>query len=163
MSARPSTVDGLVSALANSLRAKVLELSRAEQHRASFVFREDRAPGWRAASPADTAWAIHLARALHAATDPTALDLLASLRHDERTLDEIALAVRPRGDRLAAGAWIGDLASAGLVSRDLETDRVSLAPLGEAIVDLLETAAAIAAAPIEDPLTAQSGGAGPEP
>lgn len=143
MSRDLGAADALVASVAAALRQRVGELARAEAQRASFVFREGVA-GRTPAAAEEPAWVVHLARAVHAATEPSALDLLRSLRGEPRTTGEIALSVRPGGDRLAAGAWIGDLAAAGLVGRDLETDAVALAPLGEAILDLLEAAGRLA-------------------
>ena len=40
-------------------------------------------------------------------------------------------------DRLVAADRVGRLASAGLVGRELESDRVALTPLGEALLDLV--------------------------
>lgn len=154
--------DALLERLAEGLRGRVHDLRRAEEQRASFVFREGRGPGRPPSEADDRGWIIHLAHALHAASAPASLDLLASLRREDRTLDEIALTSRPGGDRLAASAWIGDLAAAGLVSRELESDVVSLAPLGGAIVELLEAIAARAAEPTEvTRATLGAGGGGP--
>jgi len=144
VSSGQAIVDELLDALSAALRARISDLSRGEARRASFVFAET-SPARGPARPSEVAWEIHLARALHAATEPAALDLLSGLRHEARTIDEIALTVHPRGDRLAAAAWIGDLAAARLVGRDLETDIVSLAPLGAAIVELVESVVAGAA------------------
>ena len=147
----------LLEALAASLRARIGEVGLAEERRASFVFGQDRAVGDRLGDPADRAWVVHLARVLHAATDPGSLELLTSLRLEDRTPGEIALASRSGGDPLAARSWIGDLAAAGLVRHELESDTVSLAPLGLAILKLLEEVGALAG----DTLEAASPVAGP--
>jgi hypothetical protein len=42
------------------------------------------------------------------------------------------------GDRVALAARVGALAAAGLVGRELESDRVTATPLGEAVLDLID-------------------------
>lgn len=146
------TADDLLDAVALALRDRVADLARADAARVAFVFGDGRGPARAAGDLEGAAWASHLSRALHLATSPATLDLLRDLGAGDRTIADMTDTTSPGGDRLATGAWVGDLAAAGLVGRDLETDRVARAPLGTAVVELLDALAQRAAvAPAENP------------
>jgi hypothetical protein len=78
---------------------------------------------------------------LAAACDPTTIRFLHTVRGDGRTIESLApagmLGLDP-GDRVALAARVGALAAAGLVGRELESDRVTATPLGEAVLDLID-------------------------
>lgn len=157
-----SDADALLDALVAALRRWVGERRRAEERLASFAFDErppgvvpspttapepgQRAdPGGGAAAEVPVAWRYYLLQTLRVAGDPAVIALLERLRDSPRRLDDLAESARlargagaaTAGDRIATADWIGGLAAAGLVSRELEADRVALAPLGSAVLDLL--------------------------
>ncbi len=139
---RVDAADDLLDRLATAVRARVRARQAAELRLGSFVFRE----GPEGARPAPTAvpdaasvdWRFFVLRALAVVGDPDAVRFLEAVRSDGLPLDDLMSVVEPQiADRLVAGDLVGGLASAGLVGRDLESDRVSLLPLGEAILDLV--------------------------
>ena len=76
--------------------------------------------------------------ALGTLDDPDALRILEALRTGRRSPDALARIVEPAApDPVAAADRVARLAAAGLVGRDLETGQVTLAPLGESILDLV--------------------------
>jgi hypothetical protein len=91
--------------------------------------------------PAPTSWGPLAIQILAAACDPTTIRFLRAARGDGRTIESLAsagmLALDP-GDRVALAARVGALAAAGLVGRELESDRVTSTPLGEAVLALLD-------------------------
>ncbi|MFZ5853456.1 MAG: hypothetical protein ACOYXS_02990 [Chloroflexota bacterium] len=143
--------DALLEALAAGLRRRVAEQRRAEARLADFAFREAEPSAGPAAAPPSaasrsaapagtTAWRYYLLRTLRSAGEAETLALLEMLRDGPRPIAGLAVpsAAAPwAGDRVAGADWIGGLAAAGLVSRELETDRVALAPLGSALLDLV--------------------------
>ena len=148
----PGVVDGrcapaeaaeaLLERLATAVRTRVAARQAAERRLASFAFHEpspsDRSG--RVSVPDETPvdWRYFMLRALGVLGDPDAVRVLAALREKDRTLDELTGMLEPgERDRLAAGDRVGVLASAGLVGRELESDRVALTPLGEALLDLV--------------------------
>jgi hypothetical protein len=131
--------EALLAALVTSLGRRVREQRRAEERLSAFAFHEAGAGpapepvaevGIEAAEAVD--WDHYLARTLRAAGEGGVLALLRRLRDGERRLAELG------DDRLAAADRIGALATAGLVARELDGDRVSLAPLGEALLALID-------------------------
>src|SRR3990170_801542 len=124
----------VLDALAVNLRARVREQRRAEERLASFAFRE----GGRVVGPVEsgaapaTDWRYYLARTFREASEPATLALLLRLRPAERSLGDLG------EDRLAVADQVGRLATAGLVSRPLDSELVSLAPLGEAVLALYD-------------------------
>lgn len=136
--------DDVVDRLAAALRAHIDGRRRADERLASFAFseRSDRSPsaggagGGAVAAAGD--WRHFAARTLRLAGDPGTIRLLDGLRDGAVATADLAAALDPaeRG-RLALIDRIGDLAAAGLVARELERDEVSLAPLGEAVLDLV--------------------------
>ena len=137
--------EALLEALAAGLRRRVAEQRRAEERLADFAFREAAPAGGGAAAAAPrpgapagtTAWRSYLLRTLRSAGEAETLALLETLRDGPRPLAGLAAGQPWAGDRVAAADWIGGLAAAGFVSRELETDRVALAPLGAALLDLV--------------------------
>lgn len=130
--------DALLDALAGGLRRRVTERGRAERRLADFVFREGSPDAGAGTTPSPADWRHFVARTLAAAGEPGTIELLERLSGGDRPIAE--LAGRPEaggGGRLASVDWIGGLASAGLVGRDLETDRVGLTDLGAAVLALV--------------------------
>ena len=137
---------------ATALRGRVSEQRRLEDRLASFVFGPAARPGRAAGAPAGlqgdaVAWRYYLARMLRRAGDPAALELLARLRASPVDLDELRGAGAWGADPAALADWIGELATAGLVSREIESGHVELAPLGAALLGLVEEIERRAAGP----------------
>jgi hypothetical protein len=145
VAARP---DELVGRVAAALRARVEAQHRAEERLASFAFTETAPAGGRhdagdrardAAEPAGTDWLYFLLRSLRLLGEPDTVRLLRRLREGGRQLSDVAaLAGSGRADRLAAADRVGELAAAGFVVRELESDVVVLAPLGAALLELVD-------------------------
>jgi hypothetical protein len=125
--------EGLLAAVAATLGRRVREQRGAEERLAAFAFHETTAAAG-VSEAADEAidWDHYLARTLRSAGEPGVLALLRRLRDGERRLAELG------ADRLATADRVGALATAGLVAREFDGDRVSLAPLGEALLALVE-------------------------
>lgn len=144
--------DALLERLATAVRTRVDARQAAEMRLASFAFDErpanDRS-GWTAvADEAPVDWRYFVLRALGALGDPDTVRVLDALRGEDRPLEALMGTTEPAvRDRLAAGDRVGGLASAGLVGRELESDRVSLTPLGEALLDLVAALERRAGAP----------------
>jgi hypothetical protein len=134
-------VEDMVARLSAALRVRVDAERRAQDRLASFAFSEQaptRQPGLDEPGAADIDWQYFVARTLRIVGEPKTLAVLDALRGDALPLDELAGLLEPgTRDRLAFSDWIGGLASAGLVTRELESNRVSIAPLGEALADLV--------------------------
>ena len=130
--------ESLLAAVAAGLGQRVREQRGAEERLAAFAFHEttvapDAAvPGTPEAAAGAVDWDHYLARTLRAAGEPGVLALLRRLRDGERRLAELG------ADRLAAADRVGALATAGLVAREFDGDRVSLAPLGDALLALVD-------------------------
>ncbi len=145
-----SAADDTLEALAAGLRRRVDEQRRAEERLADFAFSETGAaqPSGRATTTAPpapvTAWRYYVARTLHAAGEPGTLQLLERLRGGgpvtiaELAADDAGVGDRVAGDRAAVADVIGGLAVVGFVTRDLETNRVALAPLGFAVLGIVD-------------------------
>ncbi len=132
-----------IESLAAAVRSRIEGQRRAEEHLAAFAFTEGPGDGHAAASPGSVDWRFHVARALHAVADPASLDLLILIAGSGLTIDELMEQAAARvaaltSDRLAIAEWVSGLAAAGVVVRQLETDRVRLTPLGEALVALVD-------------------------
>ena len=159
-----SPTDELLGRIAAALRSRVLAQRRAEERLGSFAFSErplagpGTAPGAGAAlgvgaAPGDssatgqlipmatesgTDWTWFVGRALRLVGDPAVLHLLEALRDGALPLEMLAgLPSTVTTDRVALSDQLGGLATAGLVVRELESNRVSLAPLGEALLQLV--------------------------
>lgn len=133
-----TAADALLDALAEGLRRRVTERGRAERRLADFVFREGSADPGEGATPSAADWRHFVARTLAAAGEPGTIDLLERLSAGDLPIDELSgRRTAGGGDRLATIDRIGGLASAGLVGRDLETDRVGLTDLGAAVLALV--------------------------
>lgn len=136
------TADALLERLAEAVRMRVAGRLAAETRLASFAFAERAAAdrsGWPSEGPVDPPDLGYFVRcALGALGDPDTVRILDALRSDDRPLGALMAAIAPAiRDRLVASDRIGGLASAGLVGRDLESDRVALTPLGMALLDLV--------------------------
>lgn len=129
----------VLDALADGLRRRAEEQRRAEERLADFAFTERTAGAAGVAAPATgSAWRYHVGRTLRTAGDLGVLDLLGALRGGPRAVAEVAAGAPFGGDRAATADWLGGLAAAGFVTREIEADRVALAPLGAAVLDLVE-------------------------
>lgn len=149
-----ASLDAVLEALAAGLRRRVDEQRRAEERLASFAFVERPVPsGDHHTSPAATAWRYHIIRTLRLTGDPEILALLEILRGGARPLAELVTGGTVAGDRVAAADWIGGLSASGFVTRELETDRVTLAPLGIAVLDLVGELERLLAAAGDQPAT----------
>jgi len=133
-------VDGeaLLDAVARGIRRRVEEQARAEERLARFVFREGEpvAPTPGGATASD--WRYFVARTLREAGEPGTLALLERIGPDGRRLAELADGPPGSTDRSALADRVGRLSQAGLLGRELETDRVTLTPLGEALLALAD-------------------------
>lgn len=133
--------DALLDALAGGLRRRVTERGLAERRLADFVFREGSPDATAGTTPSPADWRHFVGRTLAAAGEPGTIELLERLSGGDLPIDELAELAGHRGagggGRLASVDWIGGLASAGLVGRDLETDRVGLTDLGAAVLALV--------------------------
>ncbi|GAC1662791.1 MAG: hypothetical protein NVS9B8_00660 [Candidatus Limnocylindrales bacterium] len=136
------TADALLERRAEAVRMRVAGRRAAEARLASFAFAE-RAPSdrsrWPSPGPDDSPDLGYFIRcALGALGDPDTVRILYALRAEDQALAALMGVVAPAiRDRLVASDRIGGLASAGLVGRDLESDRVALTPLGMALLDLV--------------------------
>ena len=129
--------DELLEAFASALRSWVRRQAVAEERLTSFAFREGQAA---IEVPTPTSFGPLATQILAAACDPATIRFLRAVRGDGRTIESLApagmLGLDP-GDRVAVAARVGALAAAGLVGRELESDRVTATPLGEAVLDLI--------------------------
>lgn len=134
--------DVLLDRLALAVRVRVAGRRAAETRLAEFAFTEKRAGDGPDRAAAGLAGASDLGyfvrRALAALGDPAAVQVLGALRQGDRPLDGLMSLIEPAvRDRLVASDLVGGLASAGLASRDLESDQVALTSLGMALLDLV--------------------------
>ncbi len=144
--------DELLDRLAAAVAARVRGRRTAEERLGAFAFREEPSngrPGEIAAAapsttgavvpgPAPVDWRYFVVRALGALDDPDVIRILEALPPDGRPFGELVGLVEPAvPDRVAAADRVGRLAAAGLVGRDLESDLVSLLPLGEVLLELV--------------------------
>lgn len=134
--------DALLDRLATALRTRVDAQRTAETRLASFVFTEQPTNGRADVRPeaADAAidWRYYVLRALRVIAEPDSVRLLDNVRGEGQPFDALVRLFEPTArDRLAVGDRVGRLAAVGLVGRELASDRVSLTPLGEALLDLL--------------------------
>jgi hypothetical protein len=132
------TDDALAEAvghIASGLRARAAQVARAEAQLAAFAWKEDDAGTQ--ASEGGMGLSAMLVRAVRWALDGDTYPVLRALAVDgDATVG--TLAGRMGVDRLAAVDRVGAWTQAGLVGRDLETDRVGLTELGVGIVELME-------------------------
>jgi hypothetical protein len=132
--------DALLDRLGEAIRGRVDSRLAAETRLASFAFGES--PSTPPSGPPEAAatdWQYFTTRALAAVAEPDAFPILEALRGDGLPLPSLERLVSPLGrDRLAVADRIGDLAAAGLVGRELESDIVALTPLGEALLGLID-------------------------
>ena len=134
--------EAILDRLATALRTRVDAQRTAEMRLASFAFSEQPASGRADVTPEATDvaidWRYYVLRALRVIAEPDSVQLLDDVRGDGRPLDELVRLFEPAArDRLAVGDRVGRLAAVGLLGRELASDRVSLTPLGEALLDLL--------------------------
>ena len=132
----------LLDRIATAMRTGVASQRTAEMHLASFAFSEqpagDRSGRAAVAGELPVDWRYFVLRALRTVSEPETVLLLEGVRGSGRPLDElVGLFERTSQDRLATADRVRQLAAAGLVGRDLESDRVSLTPLGTALLDLV--------------------------
>lgn len=121
--------------IADGLQQRVRELAQAEEQLARFAFTEAAAdPDRRAGVPP---WRHFVTRILAVAGDPDAMRLLQHLAEEGPTT-VVALGNWLEADRLAVVDRLNHLTHVGCVTRDLETDRVTLSALGMALVTLVD-------------------------
>lgn len=144
--------DELLDRLAAAIAARVRGRRTAEERLGAFAFHEEPSNGrpgeiagvarstTSAAVPgsAPVDWRYFAVRALGVLADPELLRILEAIPADGRPFGELVGLMEPAvPDRVAAADRVGRLAAAGLVGRDLESDRVSLLPLGEVLLELV--------------------------
>jgi hypothetical protein len=150
--------DELVDALAVGLRQRVLEQRRAAERLADFAFTEGPLERDRGATDGPTDWRYFVTRTLAAAGQPATIALLEALADGDRPLAELAgPGDAGARDPLALADRVGGLSAAGLVDRELVSDRVALTGLGRAVLELVrewETRAAAVGAETVDHVAA---------
>lgn len=144
--------DELLDRLAAAIAARVRRRRTADERLGAFAFHEEPSTGepgeiaavarsaTSAAEPGSTPvdWRYFVVSALGVLADPELLRILEAIPPDGRPFGELVGLVEPAvPDRVAAADRVGRLAAAGLVGRDLESDRVSLLPLGEVLLELV--------------------------
>lgn len=132
--------DELLERIAAALYLRVQAQRRAEERLASFAFHERPVVDSGATPGVESGidWVYFVTRALRLVGDPAVLRLLEALRDGGLALEALAgPTASGTTDRVALSDQLGGLATAGLVVRELESNRVSLAPLGEALLDLV--------------------------
>lgn len=122
--------------IADGLRHRVTELAQAEEQLARFAFSEE-AGGPERGGAGEPPWRHFAERALAVAGDKVSVELLERL-DKEGPATVAALGVWLAADRLAVIDRLNHLTHVGCVSRDLETDRVTVTGLGQALVALVE-------------------------
>ena len=129
----------LLKAIAEGLRQRVGELARAEEQLARFAFTEAVGGPERegASGELPPPWRHFAGRILAVAGDRDAMALLDHLVA-EGPATVAALATWLKADRLAVIDRLNHLTHVGCVARDLETDRVTLTSLGQAVVALVD-------------------------
>lgn len=135
-------ISGAVDGIVRGVRARAAQVLRAEERLASFAWQEGDQEG--AAPDGGAGVASMVVRALRSALEGDTYPQLVGLAR-EGDLTVAGLAERMGVDRLAAVDRVGAWTQAGLVGRDLETDRVGLSALGEGIVRLVQYLAEAAA------------------
>lgn len=135
-------LSGAVDGIVRGVRARAAQVLRAEEQLAAFAWKEG---GQEAATPDGTAGvASMVVRALRSAVEGDTYPLLVDLA-EEGDATIAVLAERMGVGRLAAVDRVGAWTQAGLVARDLETDRVGLSALGGGVVQLVRYLAKAAA------------------
>ncbi len=133
-----STTPCVSPQLARALAARLRDATVAGEQLASFAFSEGvPAPGPELAD-GDELTVAHdfVLRALGGASDPVNWEMLAAVVTDGGVgLDD--LATRLQRPRLAVTERVNGLIQLGLVSRDLEHDRVCASPAGDALFVLI--------------------------
>jgi len=121
--------------IADGLRHRVMELAQAEEQLARFAFSE--ATGGPERGAGEPPWRHFAERALAVAGDRDAIALLGRL-DKEGPATVATLGVWLEADRLAVIDRLNHLTHVGCVSRDLESDRVTVTGLGLALVALVD-------------------------
>lgn len=133
-SADAALIDDLVAGIGLSVRQAAL----AEERLAAFAFHEG-GPSRELSPPSSGRYFI--GRALAAAGDPALVRLLelcgAAGVSMTDLLEQGDLGVQP-GDRVALAERVAEGAARGLVTRELEGDRVARTPLGSALLGLVD-------------------------
>jgi len=125
------------SHIAAGVRARAAQLATAEERLTAFAWREDSGDTRRPEPWTWTDASSLVVRALRTALEDDTWRVLGALARDgDATLGMVA--ERLEVPRLAAVDRVGAWTQAGLVGRDLETDRVGVTDLGRGIVELVE-------------------------
>jgi len=133
MSAASEALDG---ALDGALATWLARQAVAEERLTAFAFREGQ-PGIEV--PAPSSHVAFRGWIMATVADPPVQAFLRLLGADGRPMAELvaagAFGLEP-GDRVALAARLGVLAASGLITRDLEEDRVAVTVLGQAALGL---------------------------
>lgn len=127
-----------VEAIARGLARRMAQVRKAEKHLAAFAWREGATEAEGAGQEAEpdpgTAWVL---RVLRTASEGDNHRMLRAIpRAGDGTVSALAMALGC--GRTDAVDRVSGLAQAGLVGRDLETDRVGLTELGQGVLDLVD-------------------------
>ncbi len=129
-----------------ALEAWLARQAAAEDRLTSFAFREGQPA---VIIPAPTSHDALRRWILGVVADPDVAGVMRALGDSGRLIADLTadgtLGLRP-GDRVALAARIGVLAAGGLITRELEADRVTLTELGSAALALADEAAPVATA-----------------
>jgi hypothetical protein len=142
-----------------ALASWLVRQAAAEERLTSFAFREGQPA---VAIPAPTSQAELRRWIVGVVADPDVTEAMRGFAGSGRSMTDLTaegtLGLRP-GDRVALAARLGVLAAGGLVTRELEADRVRLTELGRAALALAdETAPAATAAPVSATAPAATSG-----
>lgn len=133
-----ASADALLDGLGSALKAWVGRQAVSEERLTSFAFREGQAA---VEVPTPTSFGPLAMQILATVLDPATMGFLRAVRGDGQSIGSLAaagmLGLDP-GDRVALAARIGVLSANGLVGRELESDRVTATPLGEAVLALID-------------------------
>lgn len=124
-----------LQAIADGLRQRVGELARAEEQLARFAFSEGTDGPERESG--EVSWRHFATRVLAVCGDAEATSLLRRL-DGQGPATVAVLGDWLDADRLATVDRLNHLTHVGCVTRDLETDRVTVTGLGRAVVRLVE-------------------------
>lgn len=135
---RVASGDEILDTFASALWAWIVRQAAAEERLTSFAFREGQHEVDVPAPSSVGQLAMHV---LSVACDPSTGRFLRDVRGAGHTLGSLAPSGAlglDAGDRVALAARVGTLAASGLISRELESDRIATTPLGDAILDLID-------------------------
>lgn len=124
--------------IGTGLGARLRALAAALDRLDSFAFRPERAepdPGALTGEEADGVALALVLRALRIAFDPSGWRILTLVADGDATTAQIATALA--APRMVAWEQVNDLLQVGLVSRELDGDRVGITEAGSGLVDVV--------------------------